>query len=126
MITTRTSEVDPTNDFDSFYYELERRMLTLIADDENEDCVGNMTAKRSTPVSINRQRSVVEQQTKSYFCWEHDSKSSTCSVPVWLVNMWRNTSSGTGVFFPRTTVTGGGFKPSRRCKGKKKNVSIIS
>ncbi|MFS8021788.1 hypothetical protein Hanom_Chr16g01431551 [Helianthus anomalus] len=122
MITTRTSEVDSTNDFDSFYYELERRMLTLIADDENEDCVGNMTAKRSTPVSINRQRFVVEQQTKSYFCWEHDSKSSTCSVPVWLVNMWRNTSSGTGVFFPRTTVTGGGFKPSMSNKISLKSI----
>ncbi|KAM0016785.1 hypothetical protein Hdeb2414_s0028g00700501 [Helianthus debilis subsp. tardiflorus] len=118
----RTTEIDTKNDFDSFYYELERRILTLIADDENEDCVGSKIAKRSTPASINRQRIILEQQTESYFCWRHEFESSTSSLPVWLMNAWRNTSSGTGVFFPRMTVTGEGYKPSRRCKGKRKNV----
>ncbi|KAI3731622.1 hypothetical protein L1987_62811 [Smallanthus sonchifolius] len=116
MRTTRAPEIDPTNDFDSFYHELERRILTLI-DDEDEGCVGSTIAKRATSVCVDRQRSILEQQTENYFCWKHID-NNTSSVPVWLVNMWRNTSSGTGVFIPRVVDTRRGFKPSTRFKGK--------
>ncbi|KAI3818313.1 hypothetical protein L1987_12117 [Smallanthus sonchifolius] len=115
---TRATEIDPTNDFDSFYHELERRILTLISDDEDEDCVGSMIAKRATSVCVNRQRSILEQQTENYFCWKHDLDNHTSSVPVWLMNMWRNASSGTGVFIPRVIDTRRGYKPSTRFKGK--------
>lgn len=109
--TTHSLEIDTTNDFDSLYYELEKQILTLIADDENDECVGSMsmTAKRSTHVRINRPRHILEQQHERYFCWKHGFENNVDSLPVWLVNSWKNTSHGTGVFIPRTQH---GIKPS--------------
>ncbi|KAI3720004.1 hypothetical protein L6452_20911 [Arctium lappa] len=113
-------EVYMGDDFDSLYYEIERRILTLIRDDEKEDYVGSTytTFKQSTPMSVNRQRFILGKQTGSYFCWTQDNKNATSSVPVWLLNLWRNTSNGTGVFIPRVISTRKGNKPSRKCKGK--------
>lgn len=112
---TRTSlsqEIDTSNDFDSFYYELEKRILTLITDDEKEDYVGNTNTKPLTSMWMNKRRFILEQQHESYFCWKHENESSTSLPPVWLLHLWRNTSNGTGVFIPRTTGTRKGNKPS--------------
>ncbi|GJV81794.1 hypothetical protein Tco_1517664 [Tanacetum coccineum] len=123
---TRTSlsqETDTSNDFDSFYHEHERRILTLIADDEKEDYVGGKNFKPSTSAWMNRRRLILEQQHESYFCWKHENENSTSSPPVWLLDLWRNTSNGTGVFIPRTRTgvfiprtagTRKGNKPSRK------------
>ncbi|KAL8249724.1 hypothetical protein R6Q59_006592 [Mikania micrantha] len=122
VIRTQTPEADQNIGFDPFYSELERRILTLIADDDNEDCIGSTTnARRSTRVCINSKRSILEQQLERYFCWQQDLDNPTILVPVWLANLWRNTSNGTGVFIPRTIGTRRGYKQSRRFKGKGKN-----
>ncbi|KAI3796181.1 hypothetical protein L1987_38846 [Smallanthus sonchifolius] len=87
-------------------------MLTLIAEDEDEDFAARMTTKQSTTVWINRPRYILEQQDENYFCWKHDFGNPANSVPVWLMNSWRNTSHGTGVFIPCTR------------KGNKPNMPI--
>ncbi|KAK1425645.1 hypothetical protein QVD17_21000 [Tagetes erecta] len=118
--TTHSLQIDTTNDFDSLFYELEKQILTLIADDEDSERVGSIIAKRPTSVWINRPRYILEQQHENYFCWKHDFESSVDSLPVWLVNSWRNTTHGTGVFIPRTQHRNkpiGGFT-SRRCKAR--------
>ncbi|PWA38332.1 hypothetical protein CTI12_AA582310 [Artemisia annua] len=104
-ITTRSQEIDTSNDLDSFYFELEKRILALIADDENEDdFVGSTNSKVSTSLWMNRQNSISEQQHESYFCWKHGNENPTSIVPVWLLNLWKNTSKGTGVFIPARTI----------------------
>ncbi|GJS48995.1 Myb domain protein 62 [Tanacetum coccineum] len=94
-----------------------------LADDEKEDYVGGKTFKPSTSAWMNRRRLILEQQHESYFCWKHENENSTSSPPVWLLDLWRNTSNGTGVFIPRTRTgvfiprtagTRKGNKPSRK------------
>ncbi|KAJ9563738.1 hypothetical protein OSB04_008898 [Centaurea solstitialis] len=60
-------EVYMGDDFDSLYYEIERRILTLIGDDEKEDFVGSTTSKQLTPMWMNRQRTNMESEEDGVF-----------------------------------------------------------
>ncbi|KAD4983029.1 hypothetical protein E3N88_19700 [Mikania micrantha] len=113
-------EVDTTKDLDSLYCELEKQILTLIADDENEDRFVAVKQPTSRRVWIDRPKYILEQQNGSYFCWKYDFENISDSLPVWLMNSWRNKNQlGTGVFIPRTRIQN---KPSKKMDRQRKKV----
>nr|GEZ01087.1 cytochrome P450 [Tanacetum cinerariifolium] len=121
---TRTScsqDIDTSSDFDSFYFELEKRILALIADDENEDKFdGSANSKLSTSMWMNRQSSTWEQQNESYFCSKHGNENPKPLAPIWPLNLWTNTSKGTGVFIPARTI-GARKRTNRKVKDNNDN-----
>ncbi|MFS8028567.1 hypothetical protein Hanom_Chr16g01512061 [Helianthus anomalus] len=112
--TTHSLEIDTTNDFEfeSKYFELEKQILTLIAEDENEALLAPMNANHSSFVRINKPRYILEQKIERYLCWKHNFQNTTELVPVLLKNSWRNMRHGTGVFIP--------------CAGKENIPSMLS
>ncbi|KAJ4843142.1 hypothetical protein Tsubulata_018566, partial [Turnera subulata] len=95
--TDRNLGFESFDEDDSFYAELRRQVLLLIADD-NDDCT---MIKSSTLITARKRCSSglttsfpTTLQPGSYFNWWE--RENADSVPTWLVNLWRN-GKGTGV-----------------------------
>ena len=101
------------NDDDVFYAEIERQILLLTTDD-NEDLPETKHFNSFGAANGGSSRSVSgfpgASPLASRFCsWETEYSGSP---PVWLVNLWKN-GKGTGVFIPEVVKCRRNYKPGK-------------
>ncbi|KAK9276366.1 hypothetical protein L1049_005899 [Liquidambar formosana] len=82
-------------DDDVFYTDLQRQVLLLTADDD-EEFLEKKTDNSRNAIKQGYKRSMAGFPT-NYSNWEMNENSGL--PPAWLSNLWRN-SNGTGVFIP--------------------------
>ncbi|KAG8639089.1 uncharacterized protein LOC110630898 [Manihot esculenta] len=107
FINNQDLEYDGHDDDDVYYMEIRRQILLLTADEDEEEFPH---AKVSNPVAAAASKRVSSRLERCSSCGvKHGSSNSfpwwevqnTNSAPAWLVNLWRRTGNGTGVFIPQ-------------------------
>lgn len=84
---------------DTFYAELERRIIVLINTPGENDLKDSRTMRRIT-------NNYSSHRDKKYFDWT-EAQIPAGSVPTTILNLWKSNVGGTGVFIPHSVKSDG-------------------